>query len=510
MRAGLAEGASVVLSGAFALKSALRSGELSEGDEHREAEMKALVQLCLKWRLLVIATVVMVAVLGVRSWHVRCSWSLTPRRCRRSARSSAGEPATKVAATRLRLRLEASPTRWRFALGVTGTSTRGDIDHRLSRLPRDFYSRCRGTHLAEWAVRPTSADVRPWLHLPGGITPWRTLARTFSPMTLWSIPLLLLASLSACGSVPEGEGAAPGAGGISGTGGAAPSGGAGGAAGSAGALPSDAGEDSPDASAGTGTADAEDGAPTHVPEPFPLMPYAGKYAGVDSLTGAALAKKLCELVSAGYDGMSYTAARQVVLQKSDNHAGKVLGVYDGFWHDPTHSSVNIEHTWPQSKGADTLPAKSDLHHLFPVQANFNSARSNLPFGEVVQRDWPATLQGDPACSDSMLGNDEGCYSIKGKDAAGVEVFEPRDAHKGDAARAVFYFSIRYGVGCAVKPLSDFDSLHPAVTEAVLKKWNVHDPPSDHERQRNDVIGTAEGVRNPFIDHPELVDAISFQ
>jgi endonuclease I len=90
------------------------------------------------------------------------------------------------------------------------------------------------------------------------------------------------------------------------------------------------------------------------------------------------------------------------------------------------------------------------------------------------------------------------------------VFEPRDGQKGDAARAVFYFSIRYGDGCQVKPLAVFDPAHPAASEAVLEEWNLHDPPSDHERQRNDVIEVEQGVRNPFIDHPELVDRVSFQ
>jgi deoxyribonuclease I len=258
--------------------------------------------------------------------------------------------------------------------------------------------------------------------------------------------------------------------------------------------------------AGGGKSDAG----AHEPDAYGQMPYTGAYAGIETLSGSPLAEKLCELVKQGYRSMSYTAARQVVFWRTDNHGGQVQGIYDGFWHDPVHTTINIEHTWPQSKGADTLPARSDLHHLFPVQADFNSARGNLTFGEVVRRTWPAALRGDPDCADAMPGNSAGCYSIKGRDAYGVEVFEPRDGHKGDSARAVLYFSIRYGVDCKPKPLGVFDPQHPRVTEAVLKKWNLHDPPSDHERQRNDVIESEQGARNPFVDHPELVDRISFQ
>ena len=53
-------------------------------------------------------------------------------------------------------------------------------------------------------------------------------------------------------------------------------------------------------------------------------------------------------------------------------------------------------------------------------------------------------------------------------------------------------------------------MHAAITEAVLKSWNQLDPPDDHERRRNDRIEVIEGVRTPFIDHPELVDRITFQ
>jgi deoxyribonuclease I len=362
---------------------------------------------------------------------------------------------------------------------------------------------------------------------------WRGAGMGDMRMMLMGAMGLALGALLACGSGEEGDaphghaggaGASAGAAGSDAGGGGSDAGGGGsdaGGGGSAGTTTADAGDSGPiadagDASAGaSGTAGSggESGAAGadagHEPDGWGPMTYAGMYAGIESLSGDALRDKLCQLVKQNHQSMSYTAARQVVLWKTDNHSGQVQGIYDGFWHDPNHTAINIEHTWPQSKGADTLPARSDLHHLFPVQANFNSARSNLTFGEVVQRTWPSTLTGDASCMDAMPGNVDGCYSIKGMDAYNVVVFEPRDGHKGDSARAVFYFSIRYGLNCQPKSLQVFDPQHAAVTEAVLKKWNRHDPPSDHERQRNDVIEAEQGTRNPFVDHPELVDAISF-
>lgn len=44
--------------------------------------------------------------------------------------------------------------------------------------------------------------------------------------------------------------------------------------------------------------------------------------------------------------------------------------------------------------------------------------------------------------------------------------------------------------------------------SVLKQWNDEDPPSAFEENRNNVIyNTYQHNRNPFIDHPEWVEAI---
>jgi endonuclease I len=44
--------------------------------------------------------------------------------------------------------------------------------------------------------------------------------------------------------------------------------------------------------------------------------------------------------------------------------------------------------------------------------------------------------------------------------------------------------------------------------SVLKQWNDEDPPDAFEERRNQVIyDTYQKNRNPFIDHPEWVEAI---
>lgn len=246
------------------------------------------------------------------------------------------------------------------------------------------------------------------------------------------------------------------------------------------------------------------------PEPWPTdITYTGIYAGMGDLTGAALLSELCQMVHSGFDGISYDDAQDVIFDVVDIDGGQVQEVYTGDWRDNSDSDLNLEHTWPQSLGA-TGQAKSDLYHLFPSYQTFNSARGNLAFGDVVSRDWPIPLEGNGNCQDAFAQGTLGCYSFRGDDASGVKVFEPRDAHKGNVARAIFYFAIRYGDNCRVKPLKVLDPAHPLVTEALYKRWNRLDRPDAAERRRNDRIESIQNIRNPFVDHPEFADRISFQ
>lgn len=203
--------------------------------------------------------------------------------------------------------------------------------------------------------------------------------------------------------------------------------------------------------------------------------------GLLELEGEDLRQALRDMVI-GHDSLGYDAARLEMFSNLDNVGGQVQCVYTGDWVTtdgiPPTSVMNAEHTWCQSWGADTLPAKSDLNHLFPAKSDVNSRRSNNLFGEVIVPVW------------------EDGGSLLGRDAAGRTVFEPRDQHKGDCARAMFYFSIRYNM-----------EIVSGVMEGVLRKWNRQDFPDEKELGRNDAVEQIQNKRNPFIDCPEAVDRI---
>lgn len=149
---------------------------------------------------------------------------------------------------------------------------------------------------------------------------------------------------------------------------------------------------------------------------------------------------------------------------------------------PDDRILNVEHTWPQSKfsGREGATMKSDLHHLFPADSKLNQIRGNFKFGEVSD-DIPM-LQ----CHQSQIDNT----------GNGLPHFEPPAVHKGNVARALFYFAVRYGLTI------------DAVEETDLRVWNQMDPPDEFEMQRNNAIEQIQGNRNPFIDHPEYADQIA--
>jgi endonuclease I len=146
---------------------------------------------------------------------------------------------------------------------------------------------------------------------------------------------------------------------------------------------------------------------------------------------------------------------------------------------------NCEHVVPQSWFARREPMRGDLHHLFACESRCNSFRGNTPFAEFP--DFPAPV--DPVL-DVVRGD---C----GKSAGNG--FEPARG-KGAAARAVFYFLLRY------PGLVEPGEMPPDRQETLLA-WHEADPVSEWERHRNAAIADRQGNRNCFIDHPALAGSL---
>lgn len=159
---------------------------------------------------------------------------------------------------------------------------------------------------------------------------------------------------------------------------------------------------------------------------------------------------------------------------------------------------NREHVVPQSLFSESSPMVSDIHFIRATDGKVNGMRSNYPFGTVSSPSFT-----------SKNGSKLGPSTSTGYTAT---VFEPIDEFKGDIARMIFYFVTRYE-----SKLSTFTSggmlgntAYPGLQtweQNVLLAWAAQDPVSPAEINRNNAAYTFQGNRNPYIDHPEWVQAV---
>jgi deoxyribonuclease I len=181
-------------------------------------------------------------------------------------------------------------------------------------------------------------------------------------------------------------------------------------------------------------------------------------------------------------GLLFLKGQESTLQITDVYCqmtfGEEIGI--GEFIIPNHKILNTEHTWPKSRFSKVFSyskQKNDLHHLFPTHNGANGLRGNLHFGEptnntISPKNCPKSLKGYNKELEKWL-------------------FMPPFEQRGNTARALFYFSIRYKVSI------------PSFEEKTLKRWHSLDPVDDSEIFRNNRIMEIQGNRNPFIDDPEL-------
>lgn len=235
------------------------------------------------------------------------------------------------------------------------------------------------------------------------------------------------------------------------------------------------------------------------------------YAPCEGKTGEALLTALNALVgphtNVGYDKL------WTVYKTSDiDENGKIWDMYSTKRWNPgseqcgNYSSVgdcyNREHSFPKSWFDDKAPMVSDAFHIYPTDGKVNGQRSNYPFGECANGTTLSSSGGVKALG--KLGKS----TFSGYSGT---VFEPDDAYKGDFARTYFYMAAAYKdkISSWSSDMLAGNSYPAYKTWAVnlLLKWHRQDEVSDKEINRNEVVYGYQSNRNPFIDHPELVEYI---
>ncbi len=254
------------------------------------------------------------------------------------------------------------------------------------------------------------------------------------------------------------------------------------------------------------------------------------YDSANGLTGYTLKTQLKTIVTNGhtYNAGSYdnlfTAYASTDRDYYYENDGSLLDIYS---ENPTGSETsynipndecggsipneglcyNREHLFPQGffNNSDALPMVSDVHTVVPTDGFVNNGRSNYPFG-VVSNTNTSYSNG----SKWGTGNNYG-YTNR--------VFEPIDEFKGDIARAMLYFAVRYednwnDSGWEAPDESPYNPLNGTSDQFyetwfinTMLDWHAADPVSQRELDRNDEAYNFQGNANPFVNHPEYAALI---
>ncbi|MBV8327409.1 endonuclease [Chryseobacterium sp.] len=264
---------------------------------------------------------------------------------------------------------------------------------------------------------------------------------------------------------------------------------------------------------------------------------AGYYSGTAGLTGYALKSKLHDIIAEKNINWNYSDLQNLYNQTDldvyyDHDASNttlLLDIYseiptgpDAYEYDSTQmigsasaegDGWNREHMMPQSTFYSNYPMYSDLFYVIPTDAKINQLRSNYPYGISTTT---ASNVYYTFTNTSKIGKS----AIPGWVYTG-RVYEPINEFKGDVARSLLYFAVRYegklgtfNFNNSANPASDTNPLdgteerafEPAYI-AMLLQWHQQDPVSQREIDRNNTVYGIQKNRNPFIDNPSWVNAI---
>lgn len=239
------------------------------------------------------------------------------------------------------------------------------------------------------------------------------------------------------------------------------------------------------------------------------------YSSIDfSQSGENLKNQLATLITATHttelvytSGSSGLLDTWTTLKQSDldvSNLNNVLLIYG--WNDQSttvseHRSRSVdeschtssctskwvrEHVFPRSMGTPNLGSEgagADANNLRAIDAQRNNTRGNRLFG--------AANPNIPS------------YAIS------ANSWYPGDEWIGDVARIIMYMYLRYPTQCAAINVATGDSTFAPFGDMpdILLQWNAQDPVSQYEINRNNILNTLQGNRNPFIDNPYLATII---
>jgi len=205
--------------------------------------------------------------------------------------------------------------------------------------------------------------------------------------------------------------------------------------------------------------------------------------------------------------LSYATARGKMYNYADNYNNLVTCVYSGYQETVPYSAtntstsvvsrINCEHTVPQSWFNEVVRMRSDMHHLFPTYDTWNNLRGSDPFAEIPDANTQTWMRGLVSQATIPTAN----LSEWSEDTN--TQFEPREDHKGNLARAVFYFYTMHAGQPALVATGHGD-INSVADINTLYAWHLADPVDAREIERNNRVAASQGNFNPYITYPGTV------
>ena len=271
-----------------------------------------------------------------------------------------------------------------------------------------------------------------------------------------------------------------------------------------------------------------------VPALFFSQAPANYYNGTSELNGYELKSKLHDIVSSKtitwhYGDLPNFYGQTDLDQYYDYDSSNTTYLVDMYSNNPTGTTAyhytkdnlissagaeglgyNREHMMPQSSFNSNYPMYSDLFFVIPTDARINQLRSNYPYGIAGTTNYYTFTNGSKISKNATPNS-----GYTGR------VYEPHPEFKGDIARSLLYYVVRYegklnsfNFYNGTSPANDTSPLDGTEEKAyedwflaLLLQWHNNDPVSQKEIDRNNIVYGIQKNRNPFIDHPEWVNSI---
>lgn len=264
------------------------------------------------------------------------------------------------------------------------------------------------------------------------------------------------------------------------------------------------------------------------------------YAPARGKTGRDLLVALHQIISQGQATPQYQDSKSFLYASADNTVfNNRTGLFDNYSYvfipgkggdgniyreagdlnqdGLPNDFINAEHTWPQSFFGKQMPMVADMHHIFPTLSKPNAMRNNFPIG-MAEGTVVYTSNGSKLSAFDKTGRHTPAETVRlfnlpweqqPHDVINNDfkvTFEPLDRQKGNSARALMYFYVRYYDQNIRQGGYNQEAYWNSKVPTYIA-WAQADPVDELEAKRHQAAAQRQRNRNPFVDIPNLGNLI---